>query len=413
MAIESTDKKRILILTSTFPRWEGDREPPFVFELSRRLAREFEVCVLAPHAPGAELHEIMDGIEVVRYRYFLPQAQTLAYNGGILANLAGKRWNYLLIPFFFLAQFFSLLHLLRKTRFDLIHAHWLIPQAMIALAARFFSGYRPTIVCTSHGGDLFGLSGSLMTRLKRHIIGRVDKLAVVSQAMRDYARTIAARTDIEVISMGVDLQHRFTPAAAARATQDILFIGRLVEKKGIRYLIEAMRTVVRSYPQARLHIVGDGPDLAALRQLAMDCGLASQVHFLGPVENAALPERLRRATIFAAPSVVAEGGDQEGLGLVFVEALGCECAVVASDLPAMRDVIVDGVTGLVCRQRDSVDLAGKLTALLDNAALRTSLGQAGRQFVLGRFDWEVIASRYAELLNRSLAERRPSVPVPD
>jgi glycosyltransferase involved in cell wall biosynthesis len=395
-------KPRILILTSTFPRWVGDREPPFVFELSKRLAKEFDVYVLAPHAPNALKSEKIADINAIRFQYFFTQGQTLAYNGGILANLKQSRLNYLLVPFFILAEFIHVWRILRTMRIDVIHAHWLIPQGLVAIAARACSVQSPKIICTSHGGDLFGLSGRFLTGIKRHIISRIDKFTVVSQAMREYSYRITSRRDTEVISMGVDLVHQFIPSATARSETDILFVGRLVEKKGVRYLILAMQEIIKAHPETKLLIAGDGPDKAALLQLAQEIGLASHIQFLGPLENASLQERYRQAAIFVAPSVVAKGGDQEGLGLVFVEALGCECAVVASDLPAIGDVIIDGVTGLICKQCDSADLANKVISLLNSPARRRELGLAGRRHVVDRFDWEIVARRYANLIREVL-----------
>lgn len=391
--------QRVLVLTSTFPRWEGDHEPPFVFELSKRLGEQFEVIVLAPHAPNAKLTEKIGGIEVHRFRYFFPQWQGLAYEGGILANLKKNRLNYFLVPLFVLSEFISLVRLLRQTRIDVIHAHWLIPQGLVALTARAFSPTQPAILCTSHGGDLFGLSGQFFALLKRQVIRQVDKLTVVSHAMREHAACLAGRRDIEVIPMGVDLFHKFSPSQGTnRNPYELLFAGRLVEKKGVRYLILAMPEILKTHPKTILRIAGDGPEKSALQQLTVAKGLEAYVQFLGAIDNASLQVLYRQAAIFVAPSVVARGGDQEGLGLVFVEALGCACPVIASDLPAIQDVVLDGITGLVCRQKDSVYLAEKIRYLLDNPEVGVALGQAGRQHVVKSFDWKIIAKRYQELI---------------
>ena len=84
---------------------------------------------------------------------------------------------------------------------------------------------------------------------------------------------------------------------------------------------------------------------------------------------------------------------------MLVEALGCECPVVASDLPAIRDVVNDGTTGLLCRQKDSADLANKILYLLDNPEKRQSIAKAGRQYVLENFDWDYIARRYSQTIS--------------
>jgi glycosyltransferase involved in cell wall biosynthesis len=396
-----SNKKAILVLTSTFPRWSGDCEPPFVYELSKRLSQTFDVHVLAPHSAGAAINEVLEGVNVHRYRYFIQRFQTLTYNGGILENLKKSALNYLLVPFFLSAQLIETVRLIRKYPITLIHAHWIIPQAAIALAARLLARKNIPVICTSHGGDLFGLRGKVFSWINRRLIHSVDRLIVVSQAMREHVTMQMHRNDVDVIPMGVDLVNRFTPTTAvARNNQQILFVGRLVEKKGVSYLIEAMKDVVRSNPDAQLFIIGNGPERRRLEELTVSLDVADRIHFLGAIHNSELSQYYQRCSIFVAPSIIADDGDQEGLGLVLVEAMGCGCAVVATDLRAMRDVIIDGVTGLVCEQKNSQSLAAALIKLMDDAKLRTTLAVAGREHVLRKFDWEYIGERYTALMRQ-------------
>src|SRR5690606_35137689 len=123
---------RLLVIASTYPRWSGDTEPGFVHELSKRLVEDFDVTVLAPHSPGASLFERMDGVVVRRYRYAPVPMETLVNNGGIVTNLQLSRWKYLLVPLFVFFQAWSFWRLLREDKFDVIHAHWLVPQGLIA-----------------------------------------------------------------------------------------------------------------------------------------------------------------------------------------------------------------------------------------------------------------------------------------
>jgi glycosyltransferase involved in cell wall biosynthesis len=166
-----------------------------------------------------------------------------------------------------------------------------------------------------------------------------------------------------------------------------------------------MPEILRRRPDARLGIVGSGPEEETLKRQADRLGVAHAVTFHGAVINAEIPNLYRRATVFVAPSIVTAQGDQEGLGLVLVEALGCGCTVVASDLPAIRDVVSDGVTGLLCKQRDSLDIATKVCTLLEHTELRLSLGRAGRQHVQERFDWSAISRRYALLIDGLIRDR--------
>ena len=173
-------RQRVLVLTSTFPRWPGDHDPPFVAELCRRLVQDFDIHVLAPHAPGAKANEQMDGMQVTRFRYIWPRWETLAYDGGILARLKARPIRHLLVPFFLTAQCWALRKLLKQNSFDAIHAHWLLPQGLIAVLARIGLAKKSPLLCTSHGGDLFSLRSRPLTTLKRFVLKRCDRITIVS-----------------------------------------------------------------------------------------------------------------------------------------------------------------------------------------------------------------------------------------
>jgi len=401
------EKRRpaILELTSTFPRWRGDWEPPFVFELCRRLTSFSRVKVLTPSAPGTNPHEEMDGIEVNRFRYFHRAYETLDYGGGILGNLKTYPWKYILVPFFLVGEFVALVWLLRLGKGDLIHAHWLIPQGLVATLAKKIFRLKVPLLCTSHGGDLFALRGPFFKFLKKMVLARADGVTVVSRAMKTEVESLGCdQRKVEVIPMGVDLRETFVPASKRRVGKQILFVGRLVEKKGLIYLLRAMPFVLKRHPDACLIIVGSGPEEGRLRASINSLGLSGQVELCGSVLNENLPALYQSSCMVVFPSVVAGDGDREGFGLVQVEALGCECPVVATDLPAIRDIIADGKTGLIVPQRDEQALAEKIAYLLDHPEEGERLARNGRQFVLERYDWAVIAEKYRELVERLIRE---------
>ena len=406
------------MLTSTLPRWEGDTEPRFVLDLARSLSPDAQVELLAPHTPGAARTETLEGIPVQRYRYWIPRWQAAAYQGGMTQRLRQNRWRALQLPFFFLAQTWTIARRLRqKPAVDVIHAHWLIPQGLAALIARRITRRTDIpVVCTSHGGDLFGLRGGLMTRLKRWIIGQCEATTVVSHAMADAVKELRPECDPAVIPMGTDLQTRFTPGddSTLRDPNHLIVVGRLVEKKGIRFLLEAL---ARFEPQDRptLDIVGDGPLRADLETLAQRLGLTNHVNFLGARPHSELPEHYRRAAIAVFPFVQAADGDQEGFGLVMVEAMGCGCAVIASDLPAVRDVLPDNAVGITVPPAAPSSLADAVAHLLGEPHARHSIASAGRHHALERFDWsasaEAFARVYAGLEARRIGQRHNHTPA--
>jgi len=392
-------KPRLLVLTSTFPRWQDDHEPPFVFELSRRLATRFEVTVLAPHAPGAKRQEEMDGITVERFRYAPDFLECLAYDGGIPTKLRSKPWLAALVPMFLLAQTIMALRLLRRLHPQVVHAHWLLPQGLLALLALKLSGVRARTVVTAHGADIHGLNSGFAMWLKSRVVCGVDAVTVVSQALAHDARTLTTDPNkIQVIPMGVDLSSHFVPSTPRSRSQTLVFAGRLVEKKGVSTLLEAMAKLVRDKPNAQLLIAGFGPLRESLEARALELGISDRVEFLGSYRNQDLPDLFRRADIAVYPFMRASGGDQEGLGLVIVEAMGCGLPVVAGDLPAVHDVIRNHETGLLVASRDPSALAKTIKHLIDDAELAERLAQNGRSFALANFDWRIIADRYAALL---------------
>ncbi|MDX1695092.1 MAG: glycosyltransferase, partial [Ketobacteraceae bacterium] len=359
------------------------------------------VTALVPSAPGAARCEQVDNTEVLRYRYFFRSMETLAYGSGILENIRSNKARLFLIPFFVFGQIVALVHLLRRRQWDVIHAHWIIPQGLLAILAMILSRRKVPVCVTSHGGDLFAIKGRLGRALKRWVLSRADGVTVVSSAMARYItdELRVVPKQLAVLSMGVDLQDTFTPdTAVVRKPQQLIFVGRLAEKKGVSFLLQAIAELISEFPGLHLLLVGDGALREQLEARVRQLNITQHVEFLGAVENHRIPRFLQASAIAVVPSVVAGDGDQEGLGLVAVEALGCGCAVVASSLPAIKDVIRHEQTGLLAAPADPRNLADKIRRLLRDQTLRQDLAERGGEFVRSRFDWSVVGDDYHRLL---------------
>ena len=153
-------------------------------------------------------------------------------------------------------------------------------------------------------------------------------------------------------------------------------------------------------------IVGDGPERAVLQDLVYASGMQARVVFRGAVSNAELPALYQHANVLVFPSVVSVDGDREGFGLVLVEAMGCGCAAVVSDLPAMQDIVHDGSTAVVVRQKNPGEIAAAVKMLLGNPELRSALAFAGRRHALEKFDWAAIVPRYQAIIYDIIHESR-------
>jgi glycosyltransferase involved in cell wall biosynthesis len=397
----------ILVLTSTYSRWKDDTQPKFVDNLCQNLSSNNVIHVIAPHAAGIPTEEVLDGIPVFRFRYCFESWQTLAYGGGILPNLKQNRLRLLLVPLFIVSQLLLAIQLLRKNRYDVIHAHWIIPQGLVALLARPFARGRPAVVMTSHGGDLFALQGTLLSWLKKSITRRADAITVVSSAMQQQAVAMGlkAACDISVIPMGVDSCNTFIPPAPNVSRKGLLFVGRLVDKKGIEYLLQALPQVLASHPDQRLTVIGDGPLKQPLIELCTTLDISNQVTFTGPLTNRDIPRHLQSAAIAIFPSVVTDSGDQEGAPVAIMEALACGCATIAADYPGVRDIIRDKETGLIVAGKSPGEIANAILALLDDQDLRTTLSRNGRQQLQQQYDWRVVSDQFLTLF-------RTQSPVP-
>lgn len=388
-------RKNLLVLASTYPRWEDDHEPGFVHELSKRLADTFDVTVLCPHAPKALGEELLDGVRIVRYRYAPEQLETLVNHGGITTNLRQTPWKCLLLPCFLLSQLWSTWKLVRHLQPDIIHAHWLIPQGLIAALLNLFGNRPPPYLVTSHGADLFALQAYPFQILKRFVASRASALTVVSEAMRKELLHLGVdEGKIQVQPMGVDLHQRFTPAPSIPRSQDtILFVGRLVEKKGVTHLLHAMPEIISGHPSAHLDIVGFGPDATALKNQVKRLDLQDRIRFLGAVGQSELPDIYRKAAVMVAPFVPAQSGDVEGLGLVVIEALGCCCPVIVGDVPAVHDLLSPD-SGWIVPAQDNTKLASAVLSVLQNQQHAQAKTKLVRTTLLEKFSWKSVADRY-------------------
>jgi glycosyltransferase involved in cell wall biosynthesis len=208
----------------------------------------------------------------------------------------------------------------------------------------------------------------------------------VSQAIRQRAVEYGIPSErIHVHYIGIDLM-RFRPSDRSLVSRGprILFVGRLVEKKGGEFLIKAYAKVRDKIPQAELIMVGDGPQATQLTALASQLNVP--VIFLGTVDTAEVKRQIDMARVFCLPSVTARDGDAEGLGLSILEAQACGVPAVTSARGGSDEGIVDGVSGFAFPEKDVEVLTERLISVLSNDGLALSMSRAAPQFIAERFD---------------------------
>jgi glycosyltransferase involved in cell wall biosynthesis len=321
---------KVVVLTTSYPRHEGDPAGNFVADAVEQLReRAIDVEVVSPAS----------------FRHF-----GIAYGSGVVGNLRSAPWKAVLLPAFL----GSFARAARRAAHDadLVHAHWL-PSGAVALTTR-----KPFVV------QLWGTDVELARRapwLARRVLERARLTICASNALADSARELGAKA-VRVIPSAVELPERVGEPADP---PEVLFVGRLSPEKGILDLVQAADGIP-------LTVAGDGP----LRDRVPGA--------LGFVQHTALPPLYERAAVVAVPS------HREGFGVACAEAMAHARPVVASAVGGLLDLVVDGETGMLVPPRDIPALREALERLLADPDLRRRLGEAGRARVQERFSWPAV-----------------------
>src|SRR4030042_1623374 len=394
--------KKLLVITTTFPRWKDDKITNFVYELAKEHANTYEVHVVAPHSDRSKTFENMDGIYVHRFRYSLHRFENLSKGISISNAIKQNRFNTLLIPLFIISGSLNILFLLIKYHFDIVHNHWLIPFSPQTASLKKI--FRFKLIITSHGGDIFGFAKGIIEKLikiiSRYAISRCDYYTVVSSeikraAERDFDIKIGDR--LKIISMGIPYyQFSRVKPNFERSLFTVVFVGRLSEMKGTRYLIEAIGILKRPGIELKCKIIVDGPERKDLEVLAGKKDVANLVKFIGFIAHRDLPEQLNNTSVFVGPSITTKTGYKEGFGLVFIEAMAAGLPVIASRSGGITDIVKHMETGLLVEERDSEQIAKYILELCYNGSLREPLIKKAKALAK-YYSWQKIASQYSEL----------------
>jgi glycosyltransferase involved in cell wall biosynthesis len=287
----------------------------------------------------------------------------LTFGHGVLGNLRRRPWLALFAP----ALLASFVRAARRVDADLLHAHWL-PSGWVA--ARTGTPY----VVQVWGTDVELARHA--PRLARRVLRGAHLVIAASTALAESARALGA-VDVRVIPSGIDLPPE---VGEERSPPEVLYAGRLSPEKGIEELVAAADGI-------KLVVAGDGP----LRD--------SVPGALGFVPHDELERLYARAAVVVCPS------RREGFGVACLEAMAHGRPVVATDVGGLRDLVVDGETGLIVPPRDPTALRAALEQLLADPKLRQRLGAAGRERARARFSWDAVTSAvvdaYVEAVGRT------------
>jgi len=386
---------RILHVVTAFPRTRDDVISPWLVEMLKRLqARGHVVEVLTSAYKGGGGNEFA-GIPVHRFRYFFARGEDLTHDEGVADRMQRSLRHKILPAFYVLAGLWATWRLTRSRHYDIVHVHWPVPHALFGWVARVAGGAR--VVSTWYGIELRWVKSSLpfLKGFVRWALRMADQTVAISSATAREMASIAP-VPVRVIPYSIgfpEITAPRRPSPDGRFT--ILFVGGLVERKGVTHLVEAVRRLPPDI-RARLIAVGEGPDLATLEAQARAGGIADRVEFRGQVPDAALHEAYGSADVFVLPAVMDERGDTEGLGVVLVEAMNYRIPVIGSSLGGITDIILHEQSGLLVPAADPAALAAALERIAREPGLAKRLGEAGYRFAQEHFGWPSITAKWEE-----------------
>ncbi len=400
---------RILHLVTAFPRDERDIIAPWLVELiKRQRAAGDDAHVFAPAYHGSGDH-VFQGIPVHRFRYFFARWEALTHDESAADRMQRSLVYRLMLAPFVIAGMFAVWRLCRRERFDVIHVHWPVPLALWGWAGGAARRARRTpVVLTFYGIELRWVKRSLpfLKGFVRWICRWADRVVAISS---ETAREIRELVDVPVDVIPYTTPFAGNTAPRALASGDgkrltILFVGRLVELKGLAYLIEAAGRLGGRVP-ARIVAIGIGPERDRLEALAR--ARKVDVDFRNKVPDADLRQAFLTSDVLVLPSIIDARGDTEGLGVVLLDAMSYGIPAIASRMGGIPDIIEDGVSGLLVPPADSQALANAIERVAGDPALAKHLADAGRARLRTHFSWDVITRRW-DAVYSAISASRPS-----
>jgi glycosyltransferase involved in cell wall biosynthesis len=393
---------KVLYLVSAYARDPSDVITPWMVETIRRLRPlGVEVEVLAPSYRGLR-SQTVDGVRVHRFRYAPRPWETLTHDQTAPDRIRERPVFMGLVPGYVASGSLAAARLARSGEFAAVHAFWPLPHGLIGLAAKRASGL--PLVSTFFGVELTWMEKELpfLSPILKRIVRGSDAVTAISTYTADRLRRQVPGADPAIIPFGATVEPRAelpAPRTDPEAPFELLFVGRLVERKGVHLLLDALATIP---PERRvvLRVVGDGPERPRLREQAERLGLGSRVVFHGFVSKEELQARMEGCDCFVLPAVVDAKGDTEGLGVVLLEAMSYGKPTIASAAGGIVDIVRDGRNGYLVPPGDAPALAGAITRMMDDPAKAREMGVHGRDDVRADFSWDVIVGRLAEVYRR-------------
>ncbi len=383
----------ILHLVTAFKRNSNDVITPWMVDLLAKQALKNNVFVLTSGYKKISKKQTFKKIRIIRFNYAPSNLQKMSHDLTINDFLKRYPLYFFLLPLFFICGAMKLIETINKYEIDIVNIHWPFPLSLMTIPIRHLKRVR--IVNIWYGAEMkiIGRGKDKMKGIFKNIAEAADKNIAISNHTSNILKRVIGEIDNVIIPYGVTIPKK----------QDyikkkyILFVGRLVERKGIEYLIRAMKIVKNEYV---LKIVGAGPIISKLKRIAQAEQLSSRVEFLGKVSDEKLIDLYKYASVFVLPAIFDSKGDTEGLGMVLVEAMCYNTPVIATGIGGITDIIIDKETGLFIEEKNCYDIAEKINLVLLDNKIRERLTNNAYNYIVNRFSIKSVNEKFQDVYEK-------------
>ena len=401
----------ICVFTHTYPRFLGDPVAPFMKDFCLGLTEQKQsVILLTPYDKLFSVEQnTRPNLKVKLYRYIFPdKLHTLGYSRTLVGDQRLKPSVFFLAPFMFVSAFFSLLSLVYKEKIQIISAHWIVPNGFIGALVSKITGV--PLVITVPGSDVYlGKKNSLSRWMTTFSLSQAK--VIVSNSIR-YLQELQSlsvdKTKFVEIPYGINVDN-FTHARKEKdamrkhlklSSSDliILAVGRLVEKKGFYYLINAMPDIIKKQKMAKLIIIGNGSERESLEKLTRKLKIEKKVILLGSIIHTDLWKYYGLADVYVASSIKDKKGNLESHIVALFEAIASGLPIVATKL-AVNKKYVDGENGYRVNDKDSSSLASAIIKVLNSPRI-LDMGKHSNDIAKKYLSYQFCTSEYIKIFKR-------------
>lgn len=374
----------ILIVNHEYPPVGGGGANACYYISKGLVAKGYRVTVLTANYKNLNKFDNIDGVEIVR----------------VPALRRSKDYStYTEMLSFLTSALPRAIKLHKKDKYDIVQVFFGIPSGPIGWVLKKL--YKVPYVIRMGGGDVPGFQDrfAVMYKVLAPFIKRLwkdaDKLVVNSEGLKEMALNFMPEADVEIICNGVDTDC-FKPKEDRQETDfvNILFVSRLIERKGLQYVIPVLPDVIKeSQKHVKLTVVGDGPYRRTLEELTQEYKIQDIVSFKGYKEHDQLLKYYQNADMFILPS------EKEGMPNVVLEAMACGLPIIMSDCQGSKELIHDN--GVIIKDKSN-SLSHNIIALVNLREKKVYMQNRSRDIITSKYTWSIITNQYSSMYSNIL-----------